>query len=136
MEYIKNYEYKEIIKEQSKLTFNGIHKSYDNCDLFEKNEVLLDEPIYLGFVILELSELHMYETYYDKLQPFFGQKNLQLHYIDTNAFVLSVNANDIIKDLKDLEDLFDFSNLDENHMLFSNQNKKSTGFFKIETPED
>ena len=32
-------EYKEIIKHQSKLTFNGIHKSYENCVsyVFKKN---------------------------------------------------------------------------------------------------
>ena len=42
----------------------------------------------------------MYEIFYDKLQHNFGQENIQLHYIDTDAFVLSVNANVIIRDLK------------------------------------
>ena len=60
----------------------------------------MDKPIYLGFDVLELSNMHMYETYYDKLQPYFGQENIRLHYIDTDAFVLSVNTKDIIKDLK------------------------------------
>ena len=54
--------------------------------------------------------------------------------MDTDSFVLSVNAKDIIKDLKNLEDIFDFSNLDKNHELFSNKNKKVIGKFKIETP--
>ena len=98
--FFRKDEYKEIIKHQSKLTFNGIHKSYENFDsyVFRKNEVLMDKPIYLGFAALELSKLHMYETYYDKLQPNFGQENIQLHYTDTDAFVLSVNTKDIIKD--------------------------------------
>ena len=52
----------------------------------------MDKPIYLGFAILELSKILMYETYYDKLQPFFGENNLQLHYMDTDSFVLSVNT--------------------------------------------
>ena len=78
---IKKDDYKEIIKQQSRLTFNGIHKSYENCDIFtfKQNEVLMDKPIYLGFSVLELSKLLMYETYYDKLQPYFGQENIQLH---------------------------------------------------------
>ena len=136
--FFRKDEYKEIKKYQSKLTFNGIHKSYENCDsyVFKKNEVLMDKPIYLGFAVLEVSKLHMYETYYDKLQPYFGQENIQLNYMDTDAFVLSVNTNDIIKDLKNLEDIFDFSNLDENHELFSEKNKKGVGFFKIETPKN
>ena len=57
----------------------------------------MDKPVYLGFAVLELSKLHMYETYYDKLQPYFGQENIQLHYIDTDASVLSMNTKDIIK---------------------------------------
>ena len=43
----------------------------------------MDKAAYAGFAYLELSKLHMYETYYDTLQPYFGQEKLQLHYIDT-----------------------------------------------------
>ena len=78
----------------------------------------------------------MYETYYDTLQPYFGQENLQLHYIDTDGMILNMKTKDIIKDLKNLEDIFDFSNLGENHELFSNKNKKVIGKFKIETPKN
>ena len=77
----------------------------------------------------------MYETYYDILQPYFGQENIQLLYIDTDSFVLSVNTKNIIKDLRNLEDIFDFSNLDKNHELFGNKNKKVIGKLKIETPK-
>ena len=138
IKFIKKDDYREIIKQQSKLTFNGIHKSYDNCDsyTFKQFEVLKDKPIYLGFTVLELSNLLMYETYYDKLQPIFGPENFKLHYMDCDSFVLSIKAEDIINDLKNLEDLFDFSNLKKNHELFSNKNKKVVGKFKIETPEN
>ena len=69
IKFVKKDDYREIIKQQSKLTFNGIHKSYENCDsyTFKQNEVLMDKPIHLGFSVLELSKLHMYETYHDKL---------------------------------------------------------------------
>ena len=135
IKFVKKDDYREIVKQQSKLTFNGIHKSYENCDsyTFKQNEVLMDKPIYLGFTVLELSKLLMYETYYDKLQAYYGQENLRLHYMDTDSFVLSVNTKDIITDLKNLEDIFDFSNLDKNHELFSNRNKKVLGKYKIET---
>ena len=96
----------------------------------------MDKAIYVGFGILELSKLHMYETYYDTLQPYFGQEDLQLHYIDTDGMILSTKTENIIKDLKNLEDIFDFSNLDQNHELFSEKNKKVIGKFKIETPKN
>ena len=66
----------------------------------------MDKPIYVGFDVLELSKLHMYETYYDKLQPYFGQENIQVHYMDPDSFILSVNTKDIINDLKNLEDIY------------------------------
>ena len=64
IKFINKDDYREIIKQQSKLTFNGIHKAYENCDsyTFKQNEVLMDKPIYLGFTVLELSKLLMYET--------------------------------------------------------------------------
>ena len=31
----------------------------------------MDKATYVGFAILELSKLEMYETYFDELQPFF-----------------------------------------------------------------
>ena len=138
IKFVKKNDYRELIKQQSKLTFNGIHKSYENCDsyTFKQNEVLMDKPLYLGFTVLEFSKLLMYETYYDILQPYFGQENIQLHYIDTDAFVLSLNTKDIIKDLKTSEDIFDFSNIDKSHELFSNKNIKVNGKFKIETPKN
>ena len=87
IEFIKKDENEKIVKQQNKLTFNGIHKSYTNYDsyTFKQNEILFDKPLYLGFVVLELSKLHMFETYYDKLQPYFGEKNIQLHYMDTDS---------------------------------------------------
>ena len=49
--------------------------------------------------------------------------------MDTDSFILSVNTRDNIKDSKNLEDIFDFSNSDKNHELFTNKNKKVIGKF-------
>ena len=136
LELIKKDNFKKIINQQSKLSFNGIQKTYENYYSFtyKKNEIVMDKALYVGFAILELSKLHMYETYYDTLQIYYGQENLQLHYIDTDGIILSMKTKDIIKDLINLEDIFDFSNLDKNHKLYSEKNKHRLGFFKIETP--
>ena len=95
----------------------------------------MDKPIYLGFTVLELSKLLMNETHYERLQPYFGHENIQLHYMDCDYFVLSIKTQNKNDDLKNLENLFDFSNLDKNHELFSNKNKKAVGKYKIKTPE-
>ena len=117
---------KTFFKQQSKLIFNGTHKTSTICDsyTYKQNEVLLDEPIYLGFTVLELSTILMYGTYYNELQPYFDREKLQLHYMDTDSFILSVNTKAIIKDLKNFDDSLDFINLNENQEIFSNKNKK------------
>ena len=53
VEFIRKVDTDKIIKQQSKLTFNGIHKSYEKYDSykFKQNEVLMHKPIYLGFAI-------------------------------------------------------------------------------------
>ena len=128
MEYILNRlrldfflkcEGKKIIKRPAKKTFNGIYKSYENWDSYtsRQNEVLMDKPIYLGFAILELSKLHMYETYYDELQPYFETENLQLPYMVTDSCISSVNTEEDLKIIE--EDLFDFGNKYKNHLRFS-----------------
>ena len=97
----------------------------------------MSKPIYLGACILELSKLLMYETYYDKLQNYYGDKK-QLHYTDCDSFVMSVPADDIVKDLNEMQEtqkLYDFHNLDSNHELYDNRLEKVPGYMKIETPK-
>ena len=39
----------------------------------------MDKLRYLRFAILELSKILKYETFYDILKSYFGEKNLHLH---------------------------------------------------------
>ena len=66
----------------------------------------------------------MNAKHFDKLQPYCGDKTVQWHYLDTDKFVLSVNKNDIVRDLRSVNDIFDFINMNKNHELLSNKNKK------------
>ena len=140
VEFVKNTDERKILKYQSRLDFNGIHKSYQDYDsyTFKSNVVKMEKPIYLGFCILELSKLSMYETYYNKLQKYFGIDGIQIHYQDTDAFIMIIKTTDLVNDLSSLEKqykLFDFSNLNKEHSLFSNEFKKIPGYLKIKTPK-
>ena len=140
VEFVKNTDEGKILKYQSRLDFDGIHKSYQDYDTytFKANVVKMEKPIYQGFSILEVSRLLRYETYYDRLQKYFGVDSIQIHYQDTDAFVMSIRTTDIVNDLSKLQDqykMFDFSNLNKDHKLFSNEFKKIPGYLKIETPK-
>ena len=45
------------------------------------------KPIFLGFAMLELLSLLMYETYFDMLQPYSGEEKLQSQFIDADALI-------------------------------------------------
>ena len=68
----------------------------------------MDKPIYIGFAVLQLSKLHLYELLYNKLEPYFEKDKTQIHHMDFDSFVLSIKTQNIIIGLKNLEDLFFF----------------------------
>ena len=65
----------------------NFYTKYDSY-IFKQNEILMDKAIDMGFAVIELSKLQMYESYNDELQPYIGEKK-QLHYMHTDNFVLS-----------------------------------------------
>ena len=75
---VEKSEDKKTDKQQAKLTFNRVHKIFTNYDsyTFNEEEILRHKPIYLGFSVLVLSKLLMFESHYDKLQPYFGEKDI------------------------------------------------------------
>ena len=63
-----------------------------------------DSPLYVGVTILELSKLRKFDVFYNTLKP--SRKDSQLHYTDTDNFVLSFfegNADDMHMDLRNLD---------------------------------
>ena len=94
----------QIIKRQSKLNFKGIVNHYSDFSVYkyDKEKTVFDKPIYLGFSVLELSKLLMYEFYYHKLQPYSSRSDasVKLHYMDTDSFILSIKTGDLINDLE------------------------------------
>ena len=78
----------------------------------------------------------MYETYCIKPQPYFAQESIQSHYIDTEAFVLSRKTSVVINEIYELKDLVDFSNLNKDHELLSNENEKVVDILKNRTPKN
>ena len=53
----------------------------------KKTETLLNKPVYLGFSILELSKILIYEFWYDYVKPKYGEKS-KLAYMDTDSFIV------------------------------------------------
>ena len=52
----------------------------------KKTEILMNEPVYLGLSILDLSKTAMYELWYDYIKPKYGE-NTKLCYMDTYCLI-------------------------------------------------
>ena len=90
-----------------------------------------DKPIYVGFSVLELSKLLMYQFHYNVIKRFFP--NSVLCGTDTDSLIYHIKTTDLYKDLSEISDYFDFSNYKSNHPLYNNSNKSIIGKFKDET---
>ena len=125
-----------ILNRQSKLSFDDKIAEYEKFNLytFNKETIKFTKPIYVGFSVLDLSKLLMYEWSYDKMQPYFREDILELHYLDTDSFIFSFKPiKSLIEDLKHFKEDFDFSDLDPSHELYSEVNNKVIGKMKLET---
>ena len=99
-----------------------------------KPTIKLDRPIYVGFSILELSKLHMYNFHYNVVKKNWPGDKSTLCLTDTDSFLYHFKVNDIHQEIKDkgLADNFDFSNYPKTHDLYSLQNEGKLGKFKDE----
>ena len=81
----------KIMKSISKPTFKNItrYKDYSQIEYIKK-KIEYDSPVNVGFTVLGLSKLHMYDVFYNTLQT--SSKDLQLHYMDADSFVLSISG--------------------------------------------
>ena len=62
----------------------------------KKREVYMNKPIYLGQAILDLSQMSMYEFWYDYFKPTYSE-NIKLCSTDTGSFIFSVKTNVFIR---------------------------------------
>lgn len=98
----------------------------------ERTKVMLKKPIYTGFSVLHLSKLLMYQFHYDYILPKYGVDRVKLLFTDTDSLTYLIFTEDIYKDMKEEQHLFDTSDYPKDHFLYSIENKKVIGKFKDE----
>ena len=79
-----------------------------------KTKVKMNNPVYLGMSILDISKMLIFEFWYAYIKPKHGDK-AKLCYINTDSFVIHIITDDFYRDIaNDVERWFDTSNYDEN----------------------
>ena len=97
-----------------------------------KEIVKLDRLYATGFSILELSKNHMYQLWYDFIQPRLGADNVSLVLTDTDSLLLHVQNYTKKNLMNTLHPIMDYSNYPINHHLFSDVKKAKPGYLKNE----
>ena len=92
-----------------------------------RTSVKLNKPIYVGFSILDLSKLLMYDFHYSVIKERYGNF-AQLCFTDTDSLFYHVLTDDIYSDMsgEQAELHYDFSDYPTNHALHSIKKQKSS----------
>ena len=88
--------------------------------------LILNKPIYVGFIVLELSKCGIYDFHYN-----FITKILMLNYALLTQTILLFSEN-IYQEFFKWKDLSDFSNYSKDSKIFDETNKKVIGKMKDE----
>jgi len=74
----------------------------------------------------------MYDFYYGYLKAKY-QERCSLLFTDTDSLCCEIQTEDLYRDIGENLELFDTSNFESNHLLYSTQNHRVLGKFKSET---
>jgi len=110
---------------------------------FESYKCKLDKPIAIGQAILDLSKLHMSQSFYAIKQRYDGDKTpeelrssaeVRLLMTDTDSLLMQLPKrfeDDLAHD-EEFRDMFDFSKYPKDHPFYSDTNNSVVGKFKNE----
>ena len=128
----------------SKPTFRNyqiIHKNLAGMHM-TKPIIVLDRPIYVGFSILDLAKLKMYDFHFRYMANKYGggstdgghagEGRARLIFTDTDSFIYWIQTEDLYADIAG-DDVYDFSNYPKQHPLYSTKHQKEPGWMKDES---
>ena len=95
-------------------------------------KVKMNKPVYLGFLILEISKILMYEVWYDFIKTKY-QINAKLCYMDTDSFIIHIKTENFYDDIaNEVKKWFDTSNYEVARPQPRGANKKVIKLMKDE----
>ena len=98
-----------------------------------KIKIVMNKPVYLGQVILDLSKIVMYEFHYDYMKQKYSNDKLTLCYMGMDSLIYDIETDDFYKDIADdIKDRFDMSGYNPDKPLPVGLNKKVIGLMKNE----
>ena len=88
-----------------------------------KVELTLNQPIYVGFTILDLSKMLMYDFNYNYIKRKYPDSTLL--FTDTDSFTYQIQMDKVYEDFHADKHLFEFSGYKKESPFYDDENKKS-----------
>ena len=85
--------------------------------------LVLNRPIYIGFTVLDLSKLHMYDFHYNYIKLKYPDEKSKLMFTDTDFLTYLIKTDDVYEDMLNDNHLFDFSDYPDDHPCFQSLNQ-------------
>ena len=92
-----------------------------------KPALTLKKSIYVGFTVLELSKLLMYDFHYNFVKKHF---DAELLFTDTDSLAYEIKSENVYEEFFEHKHLFEFSNYPKESKFFDETNKKVIGKMK------
>ena len=119
MENIRKHRNIKLVTTEEKYLCTAMKPNFKSRVLFAENlmgcemgkiKVVMNKPVYLSQVILDLSKIVMYEFHYDYMVPKYGLEKLKLCYMDMDSLVYDIKTGDFYEDItEDVPARFDTS---------------------------
>ena len=103
MENVRKHTYVKLVTMEKRINYLVSKSNYHTTKFLreqllaiemKKAEILINKPAYLGLSILELSEILVFEVWYDYLRSEYGEK-VKFYYMDTDSFIVYIKLGDI-----------------------------------------
>ena len=141
LENVRNRQNIRLIVDKNKLTKAESRTTFRQSEIINEDLVLvkaarrqvtLNKPISVGFAVLELSKLIMYEFFYCHLKSRYGDR-CSLLFSDTDWLSCHIQTDDLYADMATDIDSYDTINFDRDHALYSTANHRVLGKIESET---
>ena len=95
-----------------------------------KVELTLNRPIYVGFTILDLSKMLLYDFHYNYVKREYPDSTLL--FINTDSLTYQIQTDNVYEDFYADKHLFDFSGYKKESPFYNDKNKNVIGKMKDE----
>ena len=80
-----------------------------------KTVLMLNKPIYVGLIVLDLSKWKMYDFHYNFIEKKF---DAELLFTDTDRLTYEIKSENVYEEFFKWKDLFDYSNYSKDSKIF------------------